>query len=105
MKPVRAGVALLVLASAAEAQRAGNARLVREVVINDDAVPDGFTTVGTVVVGPGKRVYVAQPKDNVVHMFDSTGRFVRSIGAKGAGPGETQYLGRNWFCRRHALDS
>jgi hypothetical protein len=97
MKLISAALAVLALASVAEAQRGGTARLVREVVISDDAVPDGFTAVGTVVVGPGKRVYVAQARDNVVRMFDSTGKFVRTVGAKGQGPGETENLGSIGF--------
>ena len=90
-------VTAVFVASVASAQRGTNARLVREAVIDDKALPDGFTAFGVVAVGPGKRVYVGQPRDNVIRVFDSTGKFVRSIGAKGDGPGETQTLGGHGF--------
>lgn len=83
------GVSLF--ASDVAAQR-GSARLVREIAITDDAMPKGFTRVGGVLVGPQKQIFVEQPQDNAVQMFDSTGKFVRSIGGKGQGPGETELL-------------
>jgi hypothetical protein len=87
---------LLVFPPAISAQGV-QAKLIREVAIGDNAVPKGFTNIGTVVSGPQKRLYVAQPVDNLVHMFDSTGKFVRSIGGSGSGPGETQRLGNIGF--------
>jgi hypothetical protein len=44
------------------------------------------------MIGPSGAIYVAQPEDNAIRLFDSTGRFARSIGRKGRGPGETQQL-------------
>ncbi len=86
-------LALVVAASALNAQQGPTARLVKEIVIDDASLPDGFTRVGTVVVGPGGRLYVEQPMDNVVRVFDSAGKYLKAIGTKGQGPGETESLG------------
>lgn len=94
VKLTRAAVALALFAagSVAQAQRDPAARLVKQIAIGDESVPGGLTRVGNVLVGPGGRVYVEQPQDNVIRMFDSTGTYVKNIGGKGQGPGETGFL-------------
>src|SRR5687767_10883349 len=94
-EPMTRAAALLALAlipSIASAQRGPVTRLIKEITIDDASVTDGLTAVGLVVVGPGGRVYVTQPRDNVVLMFDSAGKFVKNIGGRGHGPGETEGL-------------
>jgi hypothetical protein len=76
----------------AHAQRGPTTRLVRELAIGDEALPKGFTSIGSVLVGPGGRIYVEQSQDNVIRLFDSTGKYVKDIGGKGSGPGETEFL-------------
>jgi hypothetical protein len=51
-----------------------------------------LTAVQDIVVDGTGRVYVAQPQDNVVRVFDEEGRFVRTIGGPGQGPGEFERL-------------
>jgi len=84
---------LLATGTTGHAQRGPAARLVREVTLADESVPNGFTRIGTVLAGPGGRIYVEQPQDNVIQMFDSAGRYVKRIGGRGQGPGETGALG------------
>lgn len=84
-----------VWAPAAHAQGAGAPRLVKELEIAD--APGGLTAIGPVLVSRAGDVYVTQAQDNVVLQFDSTGRFVRKIGRKGQGPGETEHLSNVGF--------
>jgi hypothetical protein len=93
MHRFRVLLTLVAAASIANAQRGPTARLVKEIVIDNASLPDGFTPVGAVVVGPGGRLYVEQSMDNVVRLFDSAGKYLKAIGAKGQGPGETENLG------------
>lgn len=44
-------------------------------------------------VGDDGRVYVSDPQANGVHVFDASGRQVRTIGREGEGPGEFRRLG------------
>lgn len=50
--------------------------------------PGGLTSVSGVTVSRDGTLYVAQPQEHVVKVYDSTGRYLRSIGREGAGPGE-----------------
>jgi hypothetical protein len=50
--------------------------------------PGGLTTVSGVTVSRDGTLYVAQPQEHVVKVYDSAGRYLRSIGREGAGPGE-----------------
>ena len=52
-----------------------------------DTPPDLLTEVGDLAVAAG-RVFVAQPQDRQVRVFDTAGRFIGVIGRDGAGPGE-----------------
>lgn len=50
-----------------------------------------LTHVGELTIGTNGDIFVAQPLDAVVRVFDSDGHFVRQIGRRGAGPGEFRY--------------
>lgn len=96
-----AGVASAPVRALQPAPKGAPSRLVRELTLGASSsasdVPGGFTGIGTVLVGPTGDIYVAQPADNVIRRFDSTGRYVGDIGHKGQGPGETERLGRAGF--------
>lgn len=47
-----------------------------------------LTRVGDIDFGPRGEIYVLQPADQEVRVFDETGAFERSIGREGEGPGE-----------------
>lgn len=40
------------------------------------------------VIGPDGRVYVGQPQESVVRIYDRSGQLLRTVGRKGGGPGE-----------------
>jgi len=65
-------------------------RLVEELRIGaaEGNGPDVFSDVHDLVVDAQGRLYVLQAQTRTVHVFDSTGRFVRAIGRSGSGPGE-----------------
>lgn len=50
--------------------------------------PAEFGTVRSVLLDRAGSVYVVDPSNKSLSVFDSTGRFVRHIGREGAGPGE-----------------
>ena len=51
-----------------------------------------LTRVQDLAVDADGRVYVGQPQDNVIRVFDAQGRPVRTIGGPGQGPGELERL-------------
>lgn len=53
--------------------------------------PDALTDVHDLAVDGAGRLYVLQRIAKSVHVFDSTGRFVRAIGRSGRGPGEFEF--------------
>src|SRR5262245_50167026 len=67
--------------------------LVRELRIGALDGPDALTFVGSVLADAQRRIFVAQPQENVVKVFGATGRLELQIGRKGAGPGEFSSLG------------
>jgi hypothetical protein len=54
--------------------------------INDAA--NALSRIGTVVIGPPDHIFVSQPQESFVRVFDSRGRLLRIIGRPGEGPGE-----------------
>ena len=60
----------------------------RDVVIGGvDGPSSALTRVGTVLVDAA-HIYILQPQDGNVIVFDRRGRFARTFGGRGAGPGE-----------------
>jgi hypothetical protein len=51
-----------------------------------------LTAIGQITVGPDGSLHVQQPRELLIRVFDSGGRFVRTIGRSGRGPGEFEML-------------
>jgi hypothetical protein len=56
-----------------------------------DGQHDALSQIGGLVVGPNGRIYISQPRARQIKVFDSAGRFVRTIGRDGEGPGEFRW--------------
>src|SRR4051812_22389282 len=66
--------------------RTGQLRLVTQI---GPEVPEGeFLTITDAAVGRDGRLIVADEKTPIVRLFAPTGKFLRTIGGKGRGPGE-----------------
>jgi hypothetical protein len=86
------------MASAVHAQDAPHWTLREEVRIGDlDDPRYTLSWTGDVVIGPGGKMYVAQPGESTIKVYDRAGRFIRSIGRKGGGPGEFNSVGTIGF--------
>jgi 6-bladed beta-propeller len=57
----------------------------------DDSI-QALTRVGDVLLGQDGSIYIAQPADQTIRVFDGHGQHVRDIGRQGKGPGEFQQL-------------
>lgn len=53
-----------------------------------DSGPASFGDVRGLAVGPAGVIYVLEAQQQEVRLFDSAGRFVRTLGRRGDGPGE-----------------
>jgi len=53
-----------------------------------DDPEQALTRVSAVRIGPDGKLFVAQPMENVIRVFNRTGDLVRTIGGRGEGPGE-----------------
>ena len=58
-----------------------------------DAIAEDFSVVWQVSVGPEGEIVVLEPQDYRVRIYDSTGTPAVTIGRRGEGPGEFQYVG------------
>jgi hypothetical protein len=45
-----------------------------------------LTAIGQITVGPDGSIHLHQPRERLIRVFDSGGRFVRTIGRSGEGP-------------------
>lgn len=61
-------------------------------VVMGEASPEDFGRIRAVLLGPEGELYVADGQAATVTVFDSTGRHLRTIGRRGAGPGEIESL-------------
>jgi hypothetical protein len=66
--------------------------LVEEIRIGALDGPHALSEVGSVVPGADGSIYVAQPQEGLIRVFDRSGRLVRTLGGRGSGPGEFQRL-------------
>jgi len=57
-----------------------------------DAPDQALTWVSQVLIGPDGSLYVAQPQDRRIRVYDSAGKLQRTIGRRGRGPGEFESL-------------
>ena len=66
--------------------------LTREIAIGSEDAGDEYTfgQVSEVEVGPGGEIYVFDRQVPVLRMYDTAGKFIRTLGRKGGGPGEYQ---------------
>jgi hypothetical protein len=56
-----------------------------------------FSRIADIAVDPRGRFYLLEGETQDIRMFDSTGRYVRTVGRKGHGPGEfDQAIGMRW---------
>jgi hypothetical protein len=56
--------------------------------------PDqSLNTVGQVMLGPEGELFISQPRDAEVRVYDVEGNLVRKIGRRGEGPGEFAQIG------------
>lgn len=93
-------ITITALASAACGGDAPNAderapRWTAEPVVRAGAVdgPGFLTEILRVAVGPDDRIFVAQPSPPTISVFDADGRFFRTVGRAGPGPGDLGTLG------------
>lgn len=66
--------------------RLASAEEIRIGSVNDPDI--GFTRIGAVVVDDDANVYVIEPTEREVRVYDPQGSLVRRIGRQGSGPGE-----------------
>lgn len=79
-------------------------RIVEELRIGrmDGESPDAFGQVVAIGVSPSGAIHVVDGLSQEIRVFDSEGRYERTIGRKGAGPGELQNAyGLAWDARGH----
>ncbi len=87
--------------------KTGKARLVPLLAITDETLggktffvwPRGFAADGQGLI------YVSDTKENHSTVFDAAGTFLKTIGRKGQGPGEFQYLGEIEFSQGRLIAS
>jgi len=98
---VRASLALFVLiATPAAAQTPPRWSLVPELRIGGEAATGPeyeFTTIRDIAIGPGGAIYVTQGQEQEIRVYDAQGKYVRTIGRQGGGPGEFTGLGSIGF--------
>jgi hypothetical protein len=67
----------------------GKISLEEELMIGDGSDPEeSFSQVSAFVVGPDGAVFALDMKEQKIKVFDPAGKFLRSIGKPGQGPGE-----------------
>jgi hypothetical protein len=78
------------LAPLAELYKTGKVGFEQEYVLNDDSMPEGlfFESPSTVACDPEGNVYVVDSGAKNIKKIDAQGKFLKTIGREGQGPGE-----------------
>ena len=91
-RPIPEEVPTIVHRSVPGEERRGTVRLVRELVVGDGGEGDFNYLFGSrapqVAVDPLGRMFVADPGNRRVQLFDERGTYLRTLGRAGEGPGE-----------------
>src|SRR4051812_3043312 len=102
---VRAASLFSAMAMAVGAQRAP-ARLELTERLRLDAAAEDFSALtmnrqgnAPFYVGPRREIVLPMPQDGNVRIYDSTGKRLKTLGAKGAGPGEFRSIFRLGWTR------
>ena len=76
--------------SLAEIYKNGTVRFIPEVTIDDSSMPEGifFESVVRVVCDDDGDVYACDYRAHNIKKFDSSGKYIQTIGREGQGPGE-----------------
>jgi hypothetical protein len=82
------------------AQTAARWSLVPELRVGGEAATGReyeFTTIRDIVIGPNGAIYLTQGQEQEIRVYDAQGKYVRTIGRQGGGPGEFTGLGSIGF--------
>jgi hypothetical protein len=76
--------------SLADVYRSGRIRFVPEMVVDGKSLPEGMLFVGPVEIAfdPSGRIFALDFQDHNIKIFDATGKFLRTLGRRGQGPGD-----------------
>jgi len=61
---------------------------------NTRSKDDSFTEIGSIAVDENENIYVSDIKESHIKVFNQRGTYLRTIGKKGQGPGEFDYITR-----------
>ena len=78
--------------SLADIYRTGKIRLIKELTIDDKSLPQDvfFERLVNLAFDADSNIYVSDYRSNNIKMFKSSGKFVKTLGREGQGPGEFQ---------------
>jgi len=78
--------------SLADIYRTGKIRLIKELTIDDKSLPQDvfFESPAKLAFDADNNIYVSDYRSTNIKMFDPSGKFVKTLGREGQGPGEFQ---------------
>jgi len=78
--------------SLADIYRTGKIRLIKELTIDDKSLPQDvfFESLANLAFDADNNIYVSDYRSTNIKMFDPSGKFVKTLGREGQGPGEFQ---------------